>query len=281
MKEMKNADAKVVGDFGNEWGAYDQTALAAAEAAELFAAYFSIFPWQDLPARAVGFDLGCGSGRWARLVAPRVGRLYCIDPSSEALAVARRNLAAEKNCEFCLASVGDMPVGDNSMDFGYSLGVLHHVPDTTEGIRECVRRLKPGAPLLLYLYYSFDNRPRWFRLIWRLSDLLRRGVCWLPFPLKRAVCGMIALLVYWPLARLSALGERLGVAVGNWPLAAYRSRSYYVMRTDALDRFGTKLEKRFSRADIEEMMRDSGLENIGFSDKPPFWCAVGRKRAAG
>jgi methylase of polypeptide subunit release factors len=39
--------------------------------------------------------MGCGSGRWARFVAPHVGRLHCIDPSS-ALAVARQTFEAGK-----------------------------------------------------------------------------------------------------------------------------------------------------------------------------------------
>jgi len=50
------------------------------------------------------------------------------------------------------------------------------------------------------------------------------------------------------------------------------------MRTDALDRFGTRLEQRFTRAEITRMMRDAGLENIRFSDGFPYWCAVGFKK---
>src|SRR5690606_41790929 len=61
--------------------------------------YFSIFPWSQLPSNAVGFDLGCGSGRWAKLVAPKVGTLHLIDPSS-ALTVAKRNLLQMNNCVF-------------------------------------------------------------------------------------------------------------------------------------------------------------------------------------
>ena len=44
------------------------------------------------------------------------------------------------------------------MDFGYSLGVLHHIPDTCAGIKACARLLKRGGPFLVYLYYAFDNR---------------------------------------------------------------------------------------------------------------------------
>jgi hypothetical protein len=63
----------------------------------------------------------------------------------------------------------------------------------------------------------------------------------------------------------------------SWPLAYYRNRSYYVLRTDALDRFGTRLEQRFTKAEIDSMMRASGLKDIVFSPHAPFWCAVGRK----
>ena len=49
------------------------------------------------------------------------------------------------------------------------------------------------------------------------------------------------------------------------------------MRTDALDRFGTKLEKRFSKKEIISMMEKSGLKDIKFSDQPPYHCAIGYK----
>jgi len=61
------------------------------------------------------------------------------------------------------------------------------------------------------------------------------------------------------------------------PLSYYRDRSFYVMRTDALDRFGTRLEKRFSRAEIESMMSAAGLGTIVFREGAPFWCAVGSR----
>lgn len=157
-----NVDRKTVEGFGDEWTRFDQAALSERERSTIFDMYFSIFPWKRLPANAEGFDLGCGSGRWAQLVAPRVGRLHCIDPSV-ALDVARRNLATLTNCVFHRASVDAIPLQDGSMDFGYSLGVLHHVPDTLAGLKACVQKLKAGAPFLLYIYYAFDNRPWWFQ----------------------------------------------------------------------------------------------------------------------
>lgn len=272
-----NVDCETVHGFGDEWNRFDQSSLTTEEHRALFENYFSGFPWHGLPTNAEGFDLGCGSGRWAKLVAPRVGRLHCIDPSS-ALEVARNNLVEYTNCKFHRATADTMPINDASMDFGYSLGVLHHVPDTQAGIKACVTKLKPGAPFLLYLYYAFDNRPFWFRHIWQLSNLVRRAVSRFPHGLRYLTSQVLALVVYLPLATLSWILDRCGVNVANVPLSAYRNRSFYTMRTDALDRFGTRLEKRFTREQIKAMMEQSGLEGVHFSNKEPFWCAIGYRR---
>ena len=87
----KNIDKKVVQEFGNEWTEYNQSNLSEDELNSIFFEYFQIFPWENLPTNPIGFDLGCGSGRWAKCVSPRVGHLHCIDPS-DAITVAEKNL---------------------------------------------------------------------------------------------------------------------------------------------------------------------------------------------
>ncbi|SDT95748.1 Methyltransferase domain-containing protein [Pseudomonas pohangensis] len=272
----KNLDDATVDSFGDEWSRFDQAELDNEEACRIFDEYFAVFPWDSLPEHATGFDMGCGTGRWARLMAPRVGHLHCIDPS-RALDVAKRMLAENANVSFLQGAVGDGVLPANSQDFGYSLGVLHHIPDTLEGIRACVALLKPGAPLLVYLYYAFDNRTTLFKLAWRCSDLLRRGVHRLPSGLKNLVTDVLAATLYFPLARLCGLVERSGFNVSNIPLSYYRNHSFYTMRTDARDRFGTPLEQRFTREEIRRMMLSAGLRDICFSERAPYWCAVGIK----
>ena len=277
---MTNLDPATVEGFGEEWSRFDQRALPDEDRVRLWEQYFAVFPWDSVPDGAVGFDLGCGSGRWATLVAPRVGTLHCVDASPQALDVARRALAGHDNCVFNLASVDALPLADNSMDFGYSLGVLHHVPNTQAALQAAVRALKPGAPFLVYLYYAFDNRPRWYRALWRATDLVRRVVSRSPVRVKVAVTGAIAAAVYLPLARTARLLAAAGVNVERFPLAYYRERSFYTMRTDAFDRFSTRLEQRFTAGEVVAMMRAAGLDEVVLSQSEPFWCAAGRRAAA-
>jgi SAM-dependent methyltransferase len=275
---MPNTDPDTLRAFDSNWAhhgaAQKGPGRPSADGDRAFAAFFSLLPPQSL-AGGEGFDLGCGFGRIARRLAPFVGRLHCIDPSPAALAAARAATAGLDNVEFHQAGADALPLADASQDFGYSLGVLHHLPDPEAGLRSAVAKLRPGAPFLLYLYYRFDNRPTWFRAMWKASDLLRRGISAMPFRARRAASDALALLAYWPLARAARLAERAGLETGGLPLAGYRHSSLATLRADALDRFGTPLEHRFTRAEIEAMMTRCALERIRFREEPPYWVAVG------
>lgn len=284
MKKIANRQGnslenRTIASFGREWQRFDQKALNPKEAQSIFDDYFRIFPWATLPESAIGFDIGCGSGRWAQFVSRRVWELHCVEPS-ESIEVARRNLAACHNVVFHNDTVENVNLENASFDFGYSLGVLHHVADTEGAVRRCVGFLRVGAPLLLYLYYNFENRSFVYIVLWKCSNVLRRFICNLPEALKSLCTDLIAIFCYWPVSRVSFLLEKFGFGVDHFPLSYYKKCSLYTLRTDARDRFGTPLEKRFCREEIKSMLERVGLERVSFSDFAPYWCVISYKRGA-
>ena len=274
---MKNIDKKTVEDFGEEWNKYNQSSIPDEELKKSWNQYFDMFSFEELSNDSEGFDMGCGSGRWAKFVANKVHLLNCIDPSEKALNVAKRNLSNFSNIRYFNASVNDNILKENSQDFGYCLGVLHHIPDTLDGIKACAKLLKKNAPFLLYLYYNFENRSSFYKLIWRLSDFIRKIISSLSPKTKIFITSIIAYLIYYPLARFAFISEKLGIDVSNLPLSDYRNKSFYFMKTDALDRFGTRLEKRFSKDEIKRMLQEAGFRDIRFSKNMPFWVSISRK----
>jgi len=275
-----NLALRVASGFGREWSTFRQDTdhLSREQRQAIFDDYFRIFPWHLLPpGGGVGLDVGCGTGRWSMLVAPRVQHLHLLDPSPEVLNVAKQNLSSVHNVTYHRHSVANIPLPPKSLDFAFSLGVLHHVPDTQAAIAAIADKLKPSAPFLVYLYYALDNRPIWYRLLWRLTNLARLVVSRMPHPLRLVISQTVAALIYWPLARVARLVSRRGRSASALPLSYYADKSFYVMRTDAYDRFCTRLEKRFRRSEIERMFTRAGFKNVTFSSKQPFWCAVGIK----
>ncbi len=274
---MSNHDEKVIKDFGDEWTKFSYESLDEAKLKENFDQYFGIFPWDLLPTDAVGFDMGCGTGRWAKYVAPKVKTLNCIEPSN-AIIVAKQNLCEKKNIKYFKETTENCSLIPSSQDFGYCLGVLHHIPNTQEALNDCTKLLKSGAPILLYLYYNFDKKPIWFKTIWKFSDYIRKFISISPKPVKYLLASLIAYLVYFPLVRSAYVLEKMGFNVENIPLSDYRNKPFYQCKNDALDRFGTRLEQRFSKSEITKMLINSGCENVEFSQSTPYWCCVAFKK---
>ena len=92
---MENINQQVVNYFGKEWIQYDQWTLSLDELKKDFNWYFSIFSFEQINKNSVGFDMGCGSGLWAELMASKCGLLNCIAPSTEALKIAKNNLSVD------------------------------------------------------------------------------------------------------------------------------------------------------------------------------------------
>jgi SAM-dependent methyltransferase len=273
----KNIDTKTVSSFGDEWKAFhgfDEKDLKLTGDM-----YFDIVTDQMLNDHCTVIDIGCGSGRFIKYLEGRYKKLVGMDPS-QAILAADNLVGKNDNVELVMASTDNIPFPDNHFDFGYSLGVLHHIPDTKKALQDCVMKIKPGGFFLLYLYYKLENRPFYFKVFYWLSNIIRLGVSKLPTTLKKLVCNFLSVLFYMPFVLLCRFLRLIGVPEKvrkHVPLQAYERQSFYVIRNDSLDRFGTPLEQRFSRKEIQTMMEETGLKDILFSEKIPYWHAVGKK----
>ncbi|HPF67289.1 MAG TPA: class I SAM-dependent methyltransferase [Flavobacteriales bacterium] len=268
-------DDRTISSFGAEWEKFN--AFDAAEIEHAGNEYFDIVPPALLGPEVLALDLGCGSGRWTRYLSSRVGHVDAIDPS-EAVVHAARVHGDLEQVRWIQAGVDNMPVPDGAYDLVICLGVLHHVPDTAGALAKLAAKVRPGGHLLLYLYYALDDRGPLYRAVFRASDLVRAVISRLPGGLKRLVCDLIAFTVYLPLRTLARLLRDLKVK--GWerlPLAFYHDKSLTVLRNDALDRFGTPLEQRFTKEEMAAMMEAAGLSEVRFSEHPPYWHALGRR----
>jgi SAM-dependent methyltransferase len=271
----KNIDPKTVLSFGDEWTQFNEFSDHDIQVAGN--QYFDIVPESIYTGKYV-LDIGCGTGRWSKFLSKKAHAIEAIDPS-EAVVSAASLLQNNSNVRISQASAGNIPFPNNTFDLAFSLGVLHHIPDTQAAMKKCVDKLKHGGYFLVYLYYSIDNRGIFYRSLFQLSDLIRSIVCSFPSTLKNITCDLLAFIFYIPFIALATLLELLGLK--NWaksvPLSYYVGKSVQIIRNDSRDRFGTPLEKRFSKEEIRQMMTNCGLTDIVFSEKMPYWHALGKK----
>ena len=270
-----NADSRTVDSFGEEWNRF--AGFSEEETRKAGEQYFDIVTDEMLNKNSLALDIGCGTGRWSKFISPRVKFVEAIDPG-EAVHAAVSLTKSCGNVRITQAGFGKIPFEKNTFDFVFSLGVVHHLPDTEGAVKEAAGMVKPGGWLLLYIYYALETRGAFFRFLFACSGLLRKIVSRFPKRLKFFTCELIAVFVYGPMILLTKFVKLFG---GNaWkkiPLSYYAGHSWKISRNDALDRFGTPLEKRFTKKEIEDMLVNSGLKNIRFSDQEPYWHVAAQK----
>ena len=285
MKERskdENLDQGVIDGFGHEWKAFDYSETETTQALDAqFLAYCAPLNLSQFnPATSVAGDFGAGSGRWSSRLAPYFSRVYALEPSDGASQVLKDKFTSDPKIIVLQETVGVNSIPRESLDLAMSLGVLHHIPDTALAIKDVSRSIKPGGVFLCYLYYNLENKPAYYKLIFRSVNLVRQIISSLPQPVRRLSATIIAAFVYLPLARLSKLLSKLDRNISNLPLHHYANMPFVMLANDALDRFGTSLEQRFSKTEITEMLRaaDFDLTTLKFSEIEPFWTFAVNKR---
>ena len=274
-KKDENLDQGVIDSFGYEWAAFDYGETDTSEALDAqFRAYCAPLDLNQFdPKKSIAGDFGAGSGRWASRLTPHFSLIYALEPSDGASTVLKNKFAKESKIVVLQETIGANSIPLASLDLAMSLGVLHHIPDTGLAIKEVSRRIKSGGVFLCYLYYNLENKPGFYKLIFKGVNAVRKIVSGLPQRTKQIVTSGIAAAIYWPLARFSKVLSNFRINTSNIPLHHYANMPFVMLANDALDRFGTTLEQRFSKAEITEMLRaaDFDISTLKFSEIEPFW----------
>ncbi len=115
-------------------------------------------------------DLGCGSGRFYKVLKDKSVDYFGIDFSEKLIEIAKRNYPGAR---FQVADVLNLPFPDNYFDKVYSISVLHQIPSKrfrTRSLKEIHRVLKPGGILILRVWNIF-KRPNFWKLFLKYTIL--------------------------------------------------------------------------------------------------------------
>jgi ubiquinone/menaquinone biosynthesis C-methylase UbiE len=218
-------------------------------------------------------DVGTGSGRHSREAAHLGARVVAVD-AGEAIDIARANLPPDVLT--IQADAERLPLAEKSFDLVMSIGVLHHLPDPERALAGLVRFVKPGGRVHAYVYWVPDVA--WHRVILRVVTAARRVTVRLPHRLLHALCYPLAAALWagvvMPAKALDG-HPRSRRLLRLLPLQTYVNYPFAVLVNDQFDRFSAPLERRFTKSEVEVMMRRVGLVDVVVT--PNYgWVADGR-----
>ena len=258
--------------FGYEWRHFSDF---RPEGEANFRWYFASYPPESLRGKVL-LDVGCGKGRHLFFAAQHAQKVIGVD-LSPAVDAAFGNTGHLENVHVVQADLFHLPLRPRTFDMIYSLGVLHHLSEPEAGFREILRYGRPGADVLVYLYWSLNDEPPWKKHLLSLVAMVRRVMTRVPFPLLRAFSWCVAVgceicfvapyrvlrNTYW-----KTFAEAL-------PLKLYADFPFRLLYQDQFDRFSAPIENRYDRKDVEGWLMRSGLEGWDII-RGSGWRAMGK-----
>lgn len=211
----------------------------------------------------IGIDIGSGHGR-------DTYRMASVDPLvkiisldiSDGIYKAKERASILKNVHFVKGSVLDIPVKENTFDFAYSFGVLHHIPNPDMGVKEIARVMKEGAYLYLYLYEDHSQNHIKYIAI-KIITILRKVTIKIPHKLAYAISylfsPLIVILFSYPagILRKCKITRKISNGIpfnfGTHPFS---------LAPDVYDRFSAPIEHRFNRKAVFDLLNKNNFANI-------------------
>ena len=223
-------------------------------------------------------DAGCGDGidlaNQARRSQVEIIGVELSDGGCRTSAARCRELPAAAVLQ---GDVARLPFADDTFDFIYSYGVLHHLPSPLDGLRELVRVLKPGAQVALYLYEDFRERPRLWRWLLDSANACRDVTTTLPPALLYRLCQVGSPVAYAAFTVPYRVLSRIPAARSFSAAIPYRhGTGPFSLVGDLYDRFSAPIERRYTREAALAFVRDGGLEEVRIVNDRG-WMIAGRK----
>ncbi len=246
----------------------------------------------ELAGKAV-LDAGCGAGRYMDLLARSGAQTIGID-LSQAVEVAQENLGHYANCHFVQGDLMHPPFRTGAFDFIYSIGVLHHTPDTRAAFRALAPLVKPGGELAVWVYALRRLSEAFERFPDRVNEVLGVDSNFTIPPSRQAVVKRFSRTMDWVMetsnevqrAVTKRLPARLLYALCHAAIPLYylyRLPLFYPLRLitkvavhpdpewrvlDTFDWYSPKYQWKHTYSEVENWFQEAGFNDITVLPRP-------------
>jgi SAM-dependent methyltransferase len=232
-------------------------------------------------------EAGCGAGRYMDLLSRAGAQIIGID-LSQAIEVAHENLGHLPNCHFVQGDLTRPPLRAQAFDFVYSIGVLHHTPDTHAAFRGLPPLLKPGGEIAIWVYALRRLSDTFERFPDRVNEVLAVDSNFTIPPSRQPAVRRMAKTIDWVMEASNRMQRAVTTRLPTrWLYALcyaavplyylYRLPIFYPLRLvteiamhpdpewrvlDTFDWYSPRYQWKHTFGELEEWFREAGLTQI-------------------
>jgi len=262
-----DTESQTIRDFGKQWLHY-RDINGFFGSLELFSDMIYPFLKPDDIKDCNVAEIGSGSGRIVNMLL-RAGAKHvtAVDPS-EGFEVLCRNIEQPEKVT-CLKITGEQLPSYGNLDYVFSIGVIHHIPDPKPVVEAAFRALRPGGHFLVWIYGKEGNG-LYLTFINPLRFLTKR----MPHFLLVALAEMM----YWPSAVYTNLCHRFPLPLRGYFLSVFGKMSPSKQRLIIYDQLSPFYAKYYTRSEAEKLLLDGKFEKVRIHHRHGYsWTLIGTK----
>jgi SAM-dependent methyltransferase len=254
-------------DFEEQWLKYPNNE-GYYGSLELFSDMLSPFLKPDGIKNCRVAEIGSGVGRIVNmLLMSGAEHVIAVEPS-EAFEVLCSNVQ-EREKVTCLKITGDQLPAYGSLDYVFSIGVLHHIRDPAPVVDAAFKALRPGGHFLVWLYGKEGNG-LYLSLIRPLRGLTKH--------LPHFMLASLVEIMYWPVVLYIKFCHRLPLPLKEYMLSVLEKMSPEKRRLVMYDQLNPSYAKYYTRDEAEKLLIDGKFENVRLHHRHGYsWTVVGSK----
>ena len=205
---------------------------------------------EDIKGKLI-LDVGIGAGRFADIATQWGGEVIGIDLSF-AVDAAYKNIGNRKNVHIIQADIFNLPFKSGTFDRMYSIGVLHHTPDTKKAFQSVVPFLKKGGEFAVFIYgYGHYHY---------FSDFWRKVTTRLPIKALYYLSSIAVPLYYVHKIPFFGKAAQFLLPTANWPDRRWRW-------LDTFDWYSPAYQWKHTWPEVFKWYKEGGFTDIELYDE--------------
>ena len=258
---------KTVKDFDDQWklqGKLNDDYWASDQI--IFDQFSNLFSIEEVKGKVIA-DVGAGTGRVLKtLFKYRPKKVFAIEPSSSGVDEISKNLRNNKNLTI-LQSDGLRFKTYESCDIIFSLGVIHHIKNPTDILKNIRANLKSKGKIVIWVY-GYENNQIYIAFYKFISFFTQK----LPDKLVYKIAALLNILIQ-PYIYLCKF---VNLPLKNYWLKVFNKCGWQKRKDMIFDQLNPAYSKYYKKHEIEKELLDAGFVNLKFHHRHSYsWTVVG------